>query len=278
MSLTDRWSGFVRALAKCETRPGEKNVHDLRVAARRLIASLDLLEALVPDLPIRDLRLSLRRIIKQFGPLRDTQVHLIKARKLARKFPAFQIGLTVLKVRESVQLKDARKFFRAVNLPALERMLVAVQSGLAAYCVTQADAELDRAILRGALARAYVRTFVRKSPALTGTPRLVHEFRIALKKFRYLAELLYPVLGSGEEGRLKEMKALQTRVGRVHDQDILIAGLADIMRRYRKNAPDQYARLTELLQSERKHLMAGFAAGADRLDGLRPGSISTPEE
>jgi CHAD domain-containing protein len=100
----------------------------------------------------------------------------------------------------------------------------------------------------------------------------VHELRIALKKFRYMTEILQAVLPPQNERTLKEMKDLQTRVGNVHDQDMLIAGLAGIIRRYRSNAPDQYARLTEYLKSEREHMMDGLSARADRLDRLRPGS------
>jgi CHAD domain-containing protein len=116
---------------------------------------------------------------------------------------------------------------------------------------------------------------MRKAPALTGTPHLVHEFRIALKKFRYMTEVLQTVLPPQNEGTLKEMKDLQTRVGKVHDQDMLIAGLSGIIGRYRNKAPDQYARLAELLRSERAHLMAGLSARADRLDNVRPGSTPT---
>jgi CHAD domain-containing protein len=122
-SLADRWNGFANAVAKSEKRPGLNNIHDMRVAARRLVAILDILETLVPDLSVADLRRSLRRQIREFGSLRDTQVHIVKARSLARKFPAFHIGLTVLKVRESAQLKEARKFFRTLDMPALEKMI-----------------------------------------------------------------------------------------------------------------------------------------------------------
>jgi CHAD domain-containing protein len=242
----------------------------MRVSARRLVALLDILETLNSEIPVAELRRSLRRHIRVFGPLRDTQVQIVKARTLAKHFPAFHIGLTVLKVRESSQLKEGRKLFRALDIAALERMIAVARRMSEDYFSTQPDRTLDSVILRGALTRAYVRLALRRSPALTGTPRLVHELRIALKKFRYMSEVLQAALPPRNEGTLNVMKDLQTRVGKVHDQDMLIAGLAGIFGRYRTKAPDQYARMIELLKTERNRLMAEVTARADSVEKLRP--------
>jgi CHAD domain-containing protein len=268
-SLTERWRLFSETVAKCSRRPGEKNIHDMRVAARRFVAVVDMFYAIIPDLPAVELRRSLRRHIRDFGPLRDTQVHLVRVRALARKFPAFEIGATVLKVREGALIKEARKALRTLDMRRLEMMSASLGARAAEHFAGQPDRSLEHDIIAGELAKAFVRVIRRRGPALMGNARSVHECRIAFKKFRYLVEILQPVLPALDGRLLHSMKRFQTCVGKLHDHDLLMSGVSPIIRRYQSKNSDQYACLSELLRSEREVLMTKFVTCAGKLERLK---------
>jgi CHAD domain-containing protein len=65
------------ALKRCQKKYSEAAVHDLRVATRRLISTLDLLSELRPDDDLRQTRRKLKKTLDLFSPLRDVQVQLL---------------------------------------------------------------------------------------------------------------------------------------------------------------------------------------------------------
>jgi CHAD domain-containing protein len=266
-ALDERWHRYTEAFTRSQNRPSEKNIHDLRVAARRLIAVSDILESLLPDIPCTRLRKSLRDQVKTFGPLRDIQVQILAARDVVRRFPSFHVVVTVLKVREGILLKQARKRFRGIDLVALER-LQSDTHDTAMDCMKDIHGDLAGRILFGALGRAYARVILRKAKALGGTPLQIHEFRIAFKKFRYAAEVLQPLLPGLDARVMAELKKYQTLVGRIHDQDVLIAGVTAIARRHRRANPMQYEQLVEELTLKRNALMTRFTATAQGVETL----------
>jgi CHAD domain-containing protein len=54
----------------------------------------------------------------------------------------------------------------------------------------------------------------------------LHSARVALKKFRYMAEVLKPVLGPGCADELELLHRCQAKQGAIHDLDLLLARLA----------------------------------------------------
>ena len=54
-SLNTRWDKYKAELKTCRSEFSEEAVHDFRVATRRLLASLDLLRAVMRDAKIKKL-------------------------------------------------------------------------------------------------------------------------------------------------------------------------------------------------------------------------------
>ena len=62
----------------------------------------------------------------------------------------------------------------------------------------------------------------RKAAAGKVSPRALHQFRIATKKFRYALELFRPVYGASLERRLKSLRELQDVLGKINDHQTVL--------------------------------------------------------
>ena len=86
-----------------------------------------------------------------------------------------------------------------------------------------AAANARRALPR--LAEKYFRAG-RKAAAGKVSPKALHQFRIATKKFRYALELFRPVYGASLERRLKSLRELQDVLGKINDHHTVLEMLA----------------------------------------------------
>src|SRR5215475_8065506 len=89
-SLQDRWQSFRAGLKHGRKKYSEEAVHDLRVATRRLISTLDLVDRIHPETKLRKAQRALKKQLDMFGPLRDVQVQLLAIEKMLASFPELQ--------------------------------------------------------------------------------------------------------------------------------------------------------------------------------------------
>src|SRR5262245_37008304 len=89
-SLTERWQTFDAELKHCQKQYSEEVVHDLRVATRRLIATVDLVTSIFPEIKLRKPRRALKRQLDRLGPLRDVQVQVRSSDKMLPTYPELQ--------------------------------------------------------------------------------------------------------------------------------------------------------------------------------------------
>src|SRR5512135_1118097 len=69
-ALDGRWEKFLAELRRNRRRCTEPSIHDLRVATRRMIATLDVVGAVLPGgVPVQ-VRRKLKRLLKGFNELR----------------------------------------------------------------------------------------------------------------------------------------------------------------------------------------------------------------
>src|SRR5437868_9604694 len=73
-SVKGRWKCYRKELRKCQRRLSEDSVHDLRVEARRLRSSLDLLIHFLAPARLHKVHRALKRHLDSFDELRDAQV------------------------------------------------------------------------------------------------------------------------------------------------------------------------------------------------------------
>ena len=203
----------LKELEKVRAAPDPDAVHDLRVALRRCRSLAAVIEEVDPDPVWPEMRKLGRKLFRQLGELRDTQVleewvvklgsagDPVQARLLAylgkNETAEREGGLRAAAKFDQKAWKDheraLRRRVRAVPLNSLSAESLALERMLAAR-------ELHLHALR------------------TEKPEPWHALRIGVKRYRYTMESLLPKL-YGQWG--DDLKHVQDLLGEVHDLDVL---------------------------------------------------------
>jgi CHAD domain-containing protein len=246
-------------------------LHDLRVASRRLRAALRLGPAEPVAKPRNRIGKKLRRLGRVLGRPRESDVNVaILENRLpgARPplAPAIELMLgfeherrtaaraKMLRRLEKIDLDEiGRRLSPAPRRPAEGRWLLPLDR-FAAQQIELARAELEK---------LWARASERPSD------ENLHALRIAVKKFRYLVEILAPALVPRRRGpALARLRSLQDLLGDLHDLSVLHREIADRRRFFESfSLSSVSSALKELEVSIAKEIRAGRAAAAARLRG-----------
>ncbi len=203
----------LKELEKVREAPDPDVVHDLRVAIRRCRSVAAVMEEVDPDPAWPEMRKLGRKLFRQLGELRDTQVLEEWTRKLsAEADPVRQLllqdfGKKENELREAalrVSAKFDQKSWKKHELALRKRARLVPPDSQAAECLALERLEAARELHGQALR--------------TAKPAAWHALRIGVKRFRYTVESLLPAryVQWGEE-----LKNVQDLLGGVHDLDVL---------------------------------------------------------
>jgi CHAD domain-containing protein len=262
-SLEERWRGYRTELKRCQKKSSEAAVHDLRVATRRLISTLDLLSELRPDDDLRQTRRKLKKTLDLFSPLRDVQVQLLAIEPMLPSFPELQAFYDHLVKRERKLVKRLAKQVRAVKTGSMARRMQATAEQVRAMLKTAALQREKRRMAMAAVGAAFNRVVERKVAIDPSDPATIHRMRVAFKKFRYMVEALAPILPNASPRRLKAMNAFQGRMGDIQDSEVLRASVRTFARK-KSEAPDTVlSEACQELSRRRTALIEAFLPAAD---------------
>ena len=215
LSSFDRsWKEFSEAWKGARSKASEKSIHDLRVKTRRLIAVLDLAQALSGRNGIDKLRRRFKKVLKSMGPLRDLQVQLENVSQISqgRLIADFKDGL---ERRERREIKRIPGELKRGTKDRLRKDIKELLSELDRSSRALGDSRIVRSVQRVIRSRRNEflkaeRRFQRLQPA---NEEALHEMRIALKKMRYVVEAAQPVLEPSAKQRAREMRTFQQMMG-----------------------------------------------------------------
>jgi len=250
-----------RALRRCQARPTAKSVHDLRIATRRLLAQLELLQSFVPDRALRKARRRLKGQLRASALLRDAQVQLETMHEMLPEHPELAPVYRHLEKNEQCLRRFAKR-----NLGGggrLLRRLKAIERGAASgLCARDAIARY-RATVRLVIGRASRRLaqFRLSPPRDSGG---IHRFRIALKRLRYLIESLPEELSAPKPKVIGLIRAQLGLMGRIHDLDLLIVRLEGISAK-KKRRHDRLEPIRRSLRLKYRAQVAGWRRRAKEL-------------
>lgn len=191
----------------------EEPVHDLRVALRRCILIADVMRDLDPECGWKSMRKAARRTFQRLGALRDTQVMLQWVERLGTPGEASTDALAALlnkmheqgrtDARESIREFD-RKQWRAWRSEFAKHYRHVLANRAACESLILEIWESIRDLNRRA----------RRSRSLLA----YHRLRVGTKKFRYAVENFLPSIYPSWEA---DLKLLQDLLGEVHDLFVL---------------------------------------------------------
>jgi len=261
--LEERRRTFVAQLARCQRRATEPALHDLRVATRRLIAVMDLADGIVSLDGGTRARRGLRKYLKGFNALRDVHVQILAVRRLHRSFRSLGAYQNSLRVRERQLLREAGKHCASVQTEALHRRVQDLQNALLAIGAHPALAAAARSAILGAAAGAFARVAAMRQHVAPDDPRSIHRLRVAFKKFRYILEILSPLLPWVTPALRKAMNTFQTAMGEVQDNEVFLAAVNAYAALPRRVPGPSLLDVREYLARRKRETIEAFLQKAD---------------
>ena len=235
--LADRVSEILRLIDETSSEPG--HLHDLRVACRRLLVARPLLDSGKKDVP-RNWISVLEAFLDHSGEVRDAHVfcHWCRSKRLPE--PALDAENARLR-----RLYDALRRERETLQSSLDRAVQHAKPGPAVIANLWQSAE---------------QRFRRRLRQLhRDDPRAFHRFRVALKKLRYVVELLND-LGQVEVEQARGFGEWQDRLGELQDIQVILARIDEPALR------DQLQRNSEQLMRDLFDSLGDLVRSVDQLN------------
>jgi CHAD domain-containing protein len=214
-----------------------ENLHDMRVASRRLRGALsDFAPYLCGRLP----RKRLRKLARRLGAVRDEDVKLETLAESEQTVALeLRAGLRRIATAHEQQREQARATLAAaLDEAALKRLRLKFlrrleRATLRHEADNEKQAELERAatlsfkdagreIICARLAKLLDQGVALYQP---NNVRQLHRLRIATKRLRYALELYAPCWQANLSDTAKEVASLQKALGELHDCDVWLADL-----------------------------------------------------
>lgn len=266
-SLPTQWRRYRKRLKRCQRQFSEEAVHDSRVETRRLLATVELLRAFIPEREIKKARRALKDHLDSFDRLRDTQVQLLYVEHLVREFPTAKTFRGWLRAREKRFISESRQAVKKIRTRRLGKRIAAFEVELRRRrkeTKTDQAFQTAQAAIRLAFARV-ARLCGRVKAANTET---IHRTRIAFKRFRYMVDALAPVLPAISNEHRQAMRGYQSLMGDIQDIEVLMAAFA----KFTRQEPGDPA--TRRLESEfarrRRQLIRVYLNAAGKLQLFWP--------
>lgn len=221
-ALDRRWKNYRAELKRCRAEFSNEAVHDLRIASRRMLALIRLLNSISPRPRFQKLNRAFKDQLDEFDDLRDTQVVLAEISETLHELPQLQEFQAHLQQVEKSLLKTLRKKLRVIDLfevsKRIRRIRESLKTELSGDFVLQALQSVDHAYLITRQRRNWV------NPAQASS---IHRVRVAFKTFRYMVEIVHPLLPQFPPENLKSMHDYQSLMGEIQDVEIIMQALAD---------------------------------------------------
>ena len=221
-ALDGRWKNYRAELKRCREEFSNEAVHDLRSASRRMLAFIRLLKSISPRPRLQKLNRAFKDQLDEFDDLRDIQVVLAEVSETVKELPQLQEFQDHLKSVEKGLLKTLRKRLRVVDLfdvsKRIRRLRESLKNETASDLVLQSFQAVDDAFLITKRRRDWI------NPAQATS---IHRVRIAFKTFRYMVEIIHPLLDNYPVKNLKYMHDYQSLMGEIQDVEVILQTLTD---------------------------------------------------
>jgi CHAD domain-containing protein len=267
-SLATGWKRYRKRLRCCQRSFSEEAVHDSRVETRRLISTIDLIGAFIPERELDQARRALKRHLDTFDKLRDTQVQLVYVGRMMDTYPGAREFRDWLRKRETRFTRQTRKSVKAVKTKRLGRSIAAFEKEIRRR---RKETPRERAfnLVQQTMNRAFDRVARLCSRVDAHNTETIHRTRVAFKRFRYMVESLSPLLPVVKEQHRQAMRGYQSMMGDIQDVEVLLEALGKFVRK--KNIDARSARrLGNELQRRRGWLIRVYLSAAGRLRQFWP--------
>jgi CHAD domain-containing protein len=269
------------------TRIGDdiEELHDMRVAVRRMRVCFEIFEGIFTKKAIRRHRQGLREAGRALGRVRDMDVFMEKAERYLESLDGGESeALAPLMRHWEEQRESARQKMLAYlrshkYLEFLEDFNTFVHSKGRGVKQREGLSEGGDQVQHAAPRMIYTRfgTVRAYEPLLDeASIEQLHQLRIEFKRLRYTVEYFREVLGSQSETVIKTIKEVQDHLGDLNDADVACTILSEFLERwereqqslplYQRENPEPIVSYLATKHAERHQLMVSFTQTWSKFD------------
>lgn len=233
--LPRRAEKFLEGRAAVLKNAEVEEVHKMRVASRRLRASMDAYEVICQKKPFKRTYRTVKKAADLLGAARDTDVMMQHLQDLVEGAPSEeQAGIRWMLEQLKRYRKACQHELEAFLSPLDARVFQATlqdclpEEGPASE-ENEVHAVFEAQVPTGQQARRIAQAKLAELQASSDdvdypyAVRSLHRLRIAAKRLRYTLEIFEDFLPNGCRPIVKQLEQLQEDLGQVHDHDVLIA-------------------------------------------------------
>jgi CHAD domain-containing protein len=258
-AMDQRWKNYRAELMRCRSEFSNEAVHDLRASARRMLAIFQLLNFLSPRPRLQKLNRAFKDQLDEFDDLRDTQVILAEISETVQELPQLQGFQGYLQEVEKKLLKTLRKKLKVIDLFDVSKRIRRMRESLKAEA--DANGDLVEKTLQ-AVDDAFLITKQRQNWINAAQANTIHRVRLAFKTFRYMVEIVHPLLDDFPAENLKYMHDYQSLMGEIQDVEVIMQALADAPQYVAAFDPEPVRRHYEQCHAD---AISAYLAAMDRL-------------
>lgn len=212
---------FYQEIKYCQKDLAEESVHDARVAARRLIALLNLLLPAAgnhsePE-PIADLN----RLIKLSGDLRDWDAQINNTFNMLPSNSALKDFYSSMVIQRYLAEQKLKKRMKTIDSDELKKTVLSIKKQIAAAFKDPSGYDKIKTNMLQTIDRDLLTVLETADKIDPDKPKTIHRLRLALKSYRYSVEVMKPILAITEP-EYEALQAYQTLLGDI--QDLVVLG------------------------------------------------------
>ena len=224
-TLDKRWNDYYFHLKLSCQQISSEVVRDLRVSTRRLLSLLEFIRSMAPSSRLQQMRRSLNDQLDKLDELRDVQLMKAEICQVPDEAQAdVKPFMKYLNKQEKKLLKSAADQIPSFKKKSLSRRIGMIRKSLSQLTLSSGIQELQ---LLEPMDEAFSVVMRRSEFLDANRPATIHRLRIAFRKFRYLMEIINPILPAFPKENLAEMREYQKAMGKIQDIEILLDHLAE---------------------------------------------------
>jgi CHAD domain-containing protein len=216
-AFDDREKRFFACRRRCLDALTSKNVHDLRVACRRMLALLELLHAVNAQLRITSLRRRFKAHLRMLRTIRDLQMMQKLLPSVHPSDADVEVVVKELRREEKTARSKACEKMEEWKDGAVRRRLALVRAGL----LVDLDDQRLCSHLANAIDERYAAAMQDMQNLDPNDDATIHRLRVAYKHLRYMIEIAQPLMAQGTTTLRASMDAFQQQMGNVQDIAVL---------------------------------------------------------
>ena len=257
-ALDERWKNYRAELKRCRTEFSNEAVHDLRSSARRMLAFIQLMNYISPRPRLQKLSRAFKEQLDDFDGLRDTQVILADVSETLQELPQLQEFEVYLQAVEKGLLKTLRKKLKVIDLFDVSKRIRRMHASLKA----ESESNLILPILQ-AVDDAFLLTKQRQNWINPAAATTIHRVRLTFKTFRYMVEIVHPLVNNFPPENLKRMHEYQSLMGEIQDVEVIMQALTEAPLSISAFDPEPVRRYYERCHAE---AISAYLAVTNQLD------------